>query len=336
MMIEELLATEKQPAFRLKQFNQAYYRQLITSYDTLTNWPKNLREKAAMVAPLALLKPLKTLVSQNQDTVKVLFARANQPNHLVETVLMRHKDRRNTVCVSCMVGCPMGCVFCATGTMGFVANHSADEIVEQVLFFSRYLLPEKEKVTNIVFMGMGEPMINLDNTQKAIAILTDPGKVGMSSSRITISTCGVASALKKFVEDGYRGRLAISLHAPTQPLRETIMPVAKQSPLNELFPILDLYVKKTNKRISYEYILIKGVNDDMKQAEELATLLKNRLAHVNLIPYNPVANKTWVTPEKKRIFGFASVLKKHGVEHTIRVTMGADINAACGQLATNS
>ena len=334
MLIEKFLETQKQPRYRLKQFYQAYYQNLIIDFNQLSVWPKELRQQAKNQINLLLLKPIKIQVSKNQDTVKVLFSRVSVPEQKLETVLMKHQDGRNTVCVSCMVGCPMNCSFCATGQMGFISNLTADEIVEQVLYFSRFLAKEKQKVTNIVFMGMGEPIVNLSATQEAIAILTNPTKIGMSPSRITVSTCGIISPLKKFILKGYKGRLAISLHAPTQTLREQIMPVAKTNPLPELLQTIDLYTKNTNKRVSYEYILIKDVNDQIKHAQELAILLKHRLAHVNLIPYNPISNKVWQRPAKKTIFAFAQVLKQTNIPYTIRVTMGDDISAACGQLAS--
>lgn len=336
MLIEEFLETQKQPRYRSKQFYQAYYQNLITDFSQLSVWPKELREAAKKQVILLFLQPVKIQVSQNKDTIKVLFSRASVPKQKLEAVLMKHADGRNTVCVSCMVGCPMNCHFCATGQMGFVANLKASEIVEQVLYFSRLLAKEKQKVTNVVFMGMGEPMVNLSATQEAIAILTNPAKIGMSPSRITVSTCGIISPLKKFILEDYKGRLAISLHAPTQTLREQIMPVAKTNLLPELLSTVDLYTKSTNKRVSYEYILIKNFNDQIEHAQELSKLLKHRLAHVNLIPYNPVPNQTWQRPGKKTIFAFAQILEKANIAHTIRVTMGDDIGAACGQLATQA
>jgi len=334
MQVATFLDQAGEPKYRLKQFNESFYKSYLEDFDSFTNWPTTLRAQAKVQINLHALKPIQTLVSKDHNTIKVLFERLSHTGQFLEAVLMKHEDRRNSVCVSCMVGCPMGCVFCATGTMGFVANLTADEIVEQVLFFSRLLKKENQKVTNIVFMGMGEPMINLIPTQEAIDILTDKDRFALGSRNITVSTCGVTPALKKFVNDGYKGRLALSLHAPNQSLREQIMPIAKSNPLDELMQVLDLYVQKTNRRVSYEYILIKDLNDQKEQAQELIKLLQNRLAHVNLIPYNPVSGKSYQTSEKKAVFAFASYLKEANIPHTIRVTMGADIQAACGQLAT--
>jgi 23S rRNA (adenine2503-C2)-methyltransferase len=336
MQIEQFLAENSQPSYRLKQFNQAFYQNLITDFEELSVWPKELREQAKKQILLLSLKPIKTQISKNQDTIKVLFSRNSNPDHKFETVLMKHQDGRNTVCVSCMVGCPMNCSFCATGSMGFTVNLSAQEIVEQVLFFARKLSKTQQKVTNVVFMGMGEPMVNLLATQEAVAILTDRNKLAMSPSRITVSTCGLVTPLKKFIIQGYKGRLAISLHAPNQQLREQVMPVAKTNSLSELISVVDLYTKQTNKRVSYEYILISKLNDQKEHAQELAALLKHKLAHVNLIPYNPVAGKNWTRPNKKTIFAFSEILKRANIAHTIRVTMGEDIAAACGQLATKT
>lgn len=334
MTIEEFLTTREQPEYRRQQFYQAYYQNYIESFSDLTTWPVELRRAAEQSVFLEVAIPLELRVSAEKDTLKVLFERKSAPGQKLETVLMRHHSKRNTVCVSCMVGCPMNCTFCATGTMGFISNLTAEEIVAQVLYFARLLKKEKQNITNVVFMGMGEPLANLANTQAAIAVLTDKKKFGLGTGRITVSTCGITSALKKFINDGYKGRLAISLHAPNQTLREQIMPSAKSNYLDELLTAIDLYVKKTNKRVSYEYILLKGINDQLEQAEKLARLLRHRLAHVNLIPYNPVRGKEYTPPDKKQIFAFAAVLKKYGIPHTIRVTMGADIQAACGQLVT--
>jgi len=233
-----------------------------------------------------------------------------------------------------MVGCPVGCDFCATGKMKFNGNLSTQEIVDQVLYFSRILQKEDQKVSNVVFMGMGEPMLNFENVTKAIDILTDPNKLAMSKRRITVSTSGYVAQLKMLMEQGFRGRLAISLHASNQALRETLMPVAKVYSLDALMGFLDEYVEVTNKRISYEYILIDGINDTEVNAIELSNLLENRLAHVNLIPYNTISGSSFKRSSQSSMQKFTNILDKNHINYSYRVTMGDDINAACGQLTT--
>ncbi|KKQ34222.1 MAG: putative dual-specificity RNA methyltransferase RlmN [candidate division WS6 bacterium GW2011_GWA2_37_6] len=344
-MIENFAEKHKLPGFRIKQFDKAFYQEAINSFDELTTWPKDLREKLNDEGPFSSLDPINQLKSNDGKTTKILFRR-KVDKKCIESVLMRFKDGRNSVCVSCMVGCPVGCKFCATGKMGFGGNLSADEIVDQVLYFQRLLKSKGNRVngnktldahlSNIVFMGMGEPMLNLKEVQKALAILTDPSKVALSERRITISTSGYVPQLKRLIASGFRGQIAVSLHAPNQKLREKLMPVAKQHSLDELLAVLDDYVEKTNKKVSYEYILISGVNDSDVNAQELIKLFKNRLAHINLIPYNPIPGVDFKRTDKSRVVEFAEILKQGGINTTIRITMGDDIKAACGQLASNN
>lgn len=296
----------------------------------------NLRAQLIDEVDFMSLDVDKEFVSDREDTIKVLFTRKTDGQR-IETVLMRHADGRNTVCVSCMVGCPVNCNFCATGKMGFGGNLSATEIVDQVLYFQRYLNNLKEdgepKVTNVVYMGMGEPMLNLKEVQSSLDIFTDPDKLGMGARRFTVSTSGYIPQFNQLVHNGYRGRVAISLHAPNQELRAKMMPVAKIYPLDKLMQTLDDYVELTNKRISYEYILIKGVNDQKEHADQLIEMFKDRLHHLNLIPYNPIREVEYERSSQDNIRYFTSRLAEAGLNYTIRVTMGDDVNAACGQLA---
>lgn len=329
-MIQEFATKHKLPKFRVDQFNQQFYQQAIESFDELSNWGKDLREKLKQEVEFMSLTEDKAFESERKDTVKVLFKR--QGGQRIETVLMRHHDGRNTVCVSCMVGCPVNCSFCATGKMGFGGNLSAREVVDQVMYFQRKLAKQDEKVTNVVFMGMGEPMLNLPEVQLALDIFTDPNKLAMSTRRFTISTSGYIPQFKQLIKDGYRGRIAISLHAPNQELREQLMPVAKLHPLGKLMKALDEYVELTNKRITYEYIMIKDVNDLPKHAHQLADLLSHRLAHVNLIPFNTIKEEAMERSSGNSINRFKQVLEKARIPVTIRATMGDDVDAACGQL----
>lgn len=335
-MINEIVSKYNLPTFRVKQFNQAFYKELVPDFDSITTWSKELREMLKDELEFQSISEIRRLTSKKGDTVKALFKR-NKDGKLIETVLMRHEDGRNTVCISCMVGCPVNCKFCATGKLGFRGNLEAREIVDQVLWAARlmkYDLNEPDaKVTNIVFMGMGEPMLNLKHVMKAIGLFTDSEKLGMSSRRITISTSGFVPQMKKFFASGFRGRLAISLHAPNQDLRKELMPVAEKFKLYELMTTIDEYTELTNKRVTYEYILIKDKTDTIENARELSELMNGRLHHVNLIPYNPVRGENYERSPKENIRRFTSVLASNNVNYSVRVTMGDDVNAACGQLA---
>jgi 23S rRNA (adenine2503-C2)-methyltransferase len=332
MDISEFVQINKLPKFRITQLYKAKYQEFIGSYNELTTWPMDLREEIKSAIPFSSIIPIKTLISQDSQTLKILLKR-NSDGKIFETVLIKHADGRSTVCVSCMIGCPVGCTFCATGKMGFLANLTAEEITDQVLYMERLLKKDQQKVTNVVFMGMGEPMLNLIEVKKTIDCLTDPCRTGMSDRRITVSTSGITPNLKKFMEMGFTGRIALSLHAPNQTLREKLMPIGAKYPLPELLKLLSEYAYKTKKRISFEYALISKVNDSERQAHELSDLIGRKLTHVNLIPYNPVPGYPFEKSTPDAIGRFSQVLTKRGIKHTIRVTMGDDIKAACGQLA---
>ena len=229
-MIEDFAKRHRLPAFRMRQFHEAFYRQHITKIEELSVWPKKLREAFAEEEAWSSLEVIRELTSKDNETTKTLFKLKD--GITIETVLMRHRDGRNTVCVSCQSGCPVGCYFCATGKLGLRRNLTAVEIVEQVLHFARKLKEEKQEVSKIVFMGMGEPMLNTENVTKAIFTLTDPEYMGMGMRRITISSSGYVPQLKRFIDAGYKGKLAISLHAPNQEIRMKIMPVDNSSAFN--------------------------------------------------------------------------------------------------------
>ncbi|MFQ5492866.1 MAG: 23S rRNA (adenine(2503)-C(2))-methyltransferase RlmN [Candidatus Dojkabacteria bacterium] len=330
-MITEFVKNNKLPAFREQQFNEAYFKQGINSVDELTTWPKELRQRLRHAFKFTTLGVETEFSSKNSNTIKTLFKRKD--GQRIETVLMRYKDGRNTVCVSCMVGCPVNCSFCATGKMGFGGNLSAREIVDQVMHFERRLMKEGAHVTNVVFMGMGEPMLNILAVQEALHVMTDTDRLGLGKRRITISTSGYIPQLRQLIKDGFCGRLAISLHAPNQKLREKLMPVAKLFPLGQLLRTLDDFTELTNKRVSYEYVIIQGVNDKDEHARELGKLFKRRLAHINLIPYNPIREAPFKRSSKRQISVFKTILEDYGIPVSIRSIMGDDVNAACGQLA---
>ena len=316
------------PKFRQKQIFHALYKEFVSDFSEITTLSKDLREKLAAEVKLNVLENIHEETSARGDTTKVVFERHD--GQKIETVLMQHKDGRNTVCVSSMVGCPVNCSFCATGKMGFGGNLSGDEIVEQVLYFARKLKATGDRVSNIVFMGMGEPMLNLIEVKKALTIFHE--EMGIGQRRITVSTSGYVPQLRDLINWGFRGRIAISLHAPNQELREQLMPVAKLYSLDKLFKALFEFEEMTNKRISYEYIMIKGVTDTEECAKDLGNLLSGHLAHVNLIPYNPVHGESFERSYGNQIRRFQKILDEYKVENTVRVTMGDDIDAACGQL----
>jgi 23S rRNA (adenine2503-C2)-methyltransferase len=335
-MIDIFIKEHRLPLFRIKQFNLAYYKDFIVSFDELTTWSKELREKLKKTVSFSTITPIKEIESADHRTGKVLFSRISDEK-CFESVIMKHKDGRNTVCVSCMIGCPVRCVFCATGKMKFVGNLTAREIVDQVLYFARILKQQKQLITNIVFMGMGEPLLNLEQVMDAVKILNNKELMGFGIRRITISTSGITPKIYELMKLGYKGRLAFSLHAPDQKLRESLMPIAKKYPLPELIFAMKAFATRTQLRISYEYILIDGINDQPDQARALVNLVGKKdsdLVHINLIPYNPIAGVSFKRSPLKSVYAFAKILTDYGISNTFRVTMGDDIKAACGQLTT--
>ncbi len=320
------------PKYRRNQLYTEFYKNLISSWDELTTWPKELRESLKKEIPFSHLQFETLNSSEDGKTIKALFK--TPKGNYVESVLMQEKDR-NTVCVSCMSGCPVGCVFCASGQMGLKESLSSQQIVDQILYFARYLKNRNQKVTNIVYMGMGEPMLNLKSVSHSIMDITDKEKLAFSKRRVTVSTSGYVQNLRTFLSQNLGIKIAISLHAPNQKLRNSLMPSLsnKENNIKELFKLLDQYTKEHNKRITYEYVLLRGVNDSVENAKELATLLKNRLALVNLINYNE--NECLPFKKSKNTLLFQKILQERGITCTIRKSLGEDIKGACGQLAAN-
>ncbi len=241
---------------------------------------------------------------------------------------------RSTICVSTQVGCAMGCVFCATGQMGFERNLKAEEIVSQVIHFAKILLEKGQHITNIVFMGMGEPLANYTETLRAIQILTHPRGFGIGQRHITISTIGIVSAIEKLANEKLQIGLAISLHAPNDKLRQMLVPTAGPDSVKELIKSGKNYFLTTGRRVTFEYALIEGVNDTPEIAEELALLLKDNGSHINLIPLNPTAGD-FSRPSRRRVMEFERILYNGGINCTVRVEKGTEISAACGQLRTD-
>ncbi|MDD4151721.1 MAG: 23S rRNA (adenine(2503)-C(2))-methyltransferase RlmN [Candidatus Gracilibacteria bacterium] len=332
--IKEFIKEIKEQAFRYAQIENAIYKNNITNFDEITTISKGIREMLKEKFFYSSLEIDHVVTGENGQTTKILFK--TKDGYFVESVIMRHLTGRNTLCVSCQVGCPMACSFCATGKLGLKRNLEYYEILDQIMEAVNILASEGKILRNIVYMGMGEPMLNYENVKKSIDIATNQKKLNLANRRVTISTCGIVPGIKKFMTDFPQTSLAISLHAPDDEIRKQIMPVDNTYPLSELMKVIDEYTAITNKRVFYEYIMIQGVNDDLQLAYKLAELLKGKLAHVNFIPYNPgegVSSDGYKPTSRIIIEKFQKILEKVGVVSTIRATMGDDIDAACGQLA---
>ena len=320
-----------EPAFRGRQIARWLYdpARLATSYEQMTDLPAALRTKLAAELPIQSLTRVRELQTDNGDTIKSLY-RAHD-GQLLETVLMLYRDRA-TVCVSCQVGCAVGCAFCATGLGGLMRNLTAGEMVEQTVNAARRARELGRPLTNLVMMGMGEPLQNYAETMTFVGILNDPRGFNFGARRITISTSGIVPKIDALAEEPYQVNLAVSIHAPNDELRSSLVPINRRWPVAELIAATDRYTAKTGRRVSFEYALMGGINDDDATAHELARLLQGRLCHVNLIPYNPVDLLEFTRPSPERIERFAGILRDAGVPTTVRYSRGVDIAAACGQL----
>jgi 23S rRNA (adenine2503-C2)-methyltransferase len=350
--IKEILKEE--PAFREKQVKKALFSDLIDSWGKATTLSKDLRHKLAEAYPIPEIKLEKLLESKDSQTAKALFVL--EDGLKIESVLMRHEAGRNTVCVSSQAGCAMNCQFCATGQQGFKRNLTSIEIIGQVMFFARYLKNKlieagphsPERVSNIVVMGMGEPFLNYDNVLEAIRILNDKDGFNLGARHISISTCGLPEGIEKLANEPLQINLAISLHAPNNELREKLMPINKTYPIESVLSAVDDYIKKTKRRVMFEYLLIDGVNDSEAEALELGKLLVHSLLagnqknfarddrgfyFVNLISFNATGHSDFKPSPGWKIKKFKEVLEMLGVDVTQRYRFGKEIKAACGQLA---
>lgn len=335
--LTEIITSFGEPKYRAKQVWEQAYKKLALSFDAMSDVPKKLREKLTEEIEFTRLSPHIDLLSSDGHTRKILFnlPGKNSVPSQVETVLMGYHTRR-TACISTQAGCALGCTFCATGQGGLQRNISSGEIVEQVLYFNRILNKKNDKLTNLVFMGMGEPFANYDEVMKSVNLLTSPEGYNFGARRITISTVGIVPFIEKFADENRQVNLAVSLHAATDELRETMLPVNKRYPLAELMKACRSYMYKTNRRLSFEWALIDNVNDTLKQANEFVKLTKGMLCHVNFIPLNPTRGYKGHESSRKRIAEFRAVLDKAGISNTIRIRRGIDINAGCGQLRQES
>src|SRR5512140_2427966 len=319
-----------QPSYRTTQVWQGLYQHLYGSPLDFPNIPKALRERLAQEFDFTGIEPVRFLDSSDGQTRKTLFKLPN--GQLIEAVLMRY-DRRRTLCISSQAGCAMGCVFCATGQMGFRNHLTSGQIVAQVMYYARMLKTEGLTVTNIVVMGMGEPFHNYDNTMAAVDRLNDANGYNFGARRITISTVGLVPMIRRFADEKRQVNLAISLHAADDALRLSMMPVNKKYPIAEVLDACRYYVEKTGRRVTFECALIQGVNDTPEEARRLATKLRGILCHVNAIPLNPTKGFSGHATTHERAEKFKEALEAAGIPCTVRLRRGIDIQAGCGQLA---
>jgi 23S rRNA (adenine2503-C2)-methyltransferase len=326
------LASWGEPRFRARQVWEWTWKHLATEFGQMANLPTPLRERLAGSFAIGYPTPV-ARAGDDEGTEKVLLSLRDGQE--IEAVLIREEDRR-TVCVSTQVGCPVSCPFCATGGMGHVRDLTAGEIAAQVLYFARELREEGERVTHVVVMGMGEPFLNYDATVKAIRNLNDRRGFGLGARRITVSTVGIVPGILRLADEALQVNLAISLHAPTDALRRELVPLGERWPIQDILAAADVYASATGRRVSYEYVLIRGVNDSLDHARQLAGLLRGRLAHVNLIPFNPAPGLPFQASDEREVDTFRRELVVRGVDATVRRSRGAAIQAACGQLRNRS
>lgn len=315
-----------QPTFRAKQVWQWIWVKGAQSWEEMTNLSKDLRGKLSEGAILENLEITTCQVSAKDGTRKYLFKLPD--GHYIESVLMSH-GYGNSVCVSTQVGCKMGCGFCASTLGGLVRNLKTWEIYDQVMRIQQDI---GERVSSIVLMGSGEPLDNYEASVEFIKLISSEEGLHIGQRHITLSTCGLVPEIYRLAEEQLSITLSISLHAPSDEQRRVMMPINQKYKIDELLKACDTYVEKTGRRITYEYSLVAGVNDDENSAHKLAQLLKGKLAHINLIPVNPVLERGYKKPREDKIKGFQKVLEKYKIEATVRKEMGADIDAACGQL----
>jgi 23S rRNA (adenine2503-C2)-methyltransferase len=346
--ITNLLEEWNEPAYRAKQIWQGLYQHFYNAPEQFSNLPKSLRDK---LTENVTFSPFKVKIYQDSSdgsTRKTLFELPD--GNLIEAVLMRYGDpadnpqitgsptgrgarNRRTLCISTQAGCAMGCVFCATGQMGFKRHLSSGEIIAQVMYYARMLKEQNEVVTNIVLMGMGEPFHNYDNTMEAIDRLNDPDGYKFGARRFTISTVGLVPMIRRFADEKRQVNLAISLHAADDDSRVSMLPINKKYKIDDVIDACRYYVSQTGRRVTFEWALINGVNDTPEVARKLATRLKGLLCHVNAIPLNPTAGFEGRATDRQRAALFKETLEQAGIPCTIRMKRGIDIQAGCGQLA---
>ncbi len=312
--------------FRAKQVFKWLHQKGVSSFDEMTDISKEFRHKLNENSKIKNVHMVKKFVSKEDNTTKYLFQIEN--NYIIESVLMKY-EYGNAVCVSSQAGCAMGCSFCASTIDGLERNLTAGEILSQVYEIGKDL---KERISNVVIMGSGEPLHNFNNTIRFIEIINSKDGFNIGQRHITLSTCGIVEKIKKLKEMKLQITLAVSLHAPDDKIRKMIMPVAERYSIDELISAAKDYADFTKRRVTFEYALIKGLNDSVECAIELAGRLKGSLCHVNLIPVNDVKERNYIKSSEKTINDFCETLKQLSVEATVRRKLGSDINASCGQL----
>ena len=344
--LEKWLAAEGQPAFRARQIRDAIWRQNASTTDELMTLPAPLRARIDEAFRIDTIVEDEVKVADRGLTEKTLHLMSD--GALIESVLMHYPARgfggqgrpmhreRHTLCLSSQAGCAVGCPFCATGELGFGRDLETAEIVDQVRHAARRLGKTGRNITNIVFMGMGEPLLNLDRVLEAIAVLSDPRRFALGARHIVVSTSGVVPGIRRLTALGPQFTLAISLHAARDPLRDVLVPLNRRWPVAEVVAAARDHARVTGRRVSYEYVMISGVNDTDVDADALARLLRGDLAHVNLIPMNAVAHTPWEASPPERVAEFAARVRQGGIGVTIRSNRGQDAGAACGQLAANA
>jgi 23S rRNA (adenine2503-C2)-methyltransferase len=331
--LEEFARDLGEPAFRGRQLARWIYRRGATAFEDMTDLPAALRQQLAGRARITTLAPAAVVTADGGDTIKYLLALADGPT--VETVFMRYADGRRSVCVSTQVGCAMGCTFCATGLAGLTRNLTAGEIIDQVLHVQR---ATGERVTNVVFMGMGEPLANFDATLAAVRLLNAPQAVGIAMRQLTVSTVGLVPQIRALAAQRLQLTLAVSLHAPNDELRSSLVPVNRRWPVTQLLAASRDYAAATGRRVSFEYVLMEGINDTPALAAQLGDLLTGlpdatpAMYHLNLIPWNPVYGLQYRRPGRARVGAFADEVRRRGIAVTVRLERGIEIDAACGQL----
>ena len=323
--MKEFMKTIGEKAFRGTQIFSWLYKGAKT-FDDMNNIPKDLRNKLEEVSYIGSLNTELKLESKKDGTKKYLFE-LNDGN-IIETVMMDYESRV-TVCVSNQVGCRMGCRFCASTIDGLVRNLEPWEILDQIMMIQE---DTGKRVSNIVLMGSGEPLDNFDNTKKFLELVNEKNGLNIGYRHITLSTCGIAPKMRELAELGLPINLALSLHSPHDESRKEIMPIANAYSIKDIIDACKYYIQKTNRRVTFEYSLIKGVNDSERDALALVKLLKGMLCHVNIIPINKVEERDFEKPDKTFIYKFRDVLEKNNIPATVRISMGSDISGACGQL----
>lgn len=328
--LSEVLSSE--PKYRYQQVNKFVFQDFISSWEEASNLPKALRERLNEECPLEIKYEI--FDGQDRNTKKALVYFSDEES--VETVLIKQKagkqvdsEARYTICISSQIGCPLACTFCATGHSGFTRNLKYQEIVEQVMLWGRYL-KGKGKIDNVVFMGMGEPFLNYEQFMLAAKFINNPETLNIGARRLSVSTAGIVPGIKRLANEKIQMNLAISLHAADDSLRKKLMPQASKYTISEVLKQVDSYIDKTGRRVMFEYLMLKSVNDSSEDAEALAKLLKRPLYFLNLIPYNDTGK--FQASSKETVARFKDILEKKGVPTTVRLSFGADISAACGQL----